>query len=123
MFSIPINKSAKESGNFARNDIALVRFEGGLPRGYSAARLPQQSRLCFSDFVVAAGFGLAVQPLPHQVIDTRGTGSLRKVRLKVKSVNYSAKEVYLDQSEQKGVCMNDSGGPAYETTMIKFSLF
>ncbi|MEN0058063.1 MAG: trypsin-like serine protease [Bdellovibrio sp.] len=90
-------------------DIALVRFQGSLPKGYTPAPL-------LTDFlslnegtdVTVAGYGLN-----WSWVVSRGSGILRFTSLQVEKLNFSTSELSLSQSAVHSVCSGDSGGPAY----------
>jgi len=89
-------------------DIALVRFAGGVPQGYQAAKfLPDPNLLQNGTVVTAVGYGVDNE-------HTRtGTGKLRSVNLQILNSRYSETELTLNQNSQLGVCHGDSGGPVY----------
>lgn len=89
-------------------DIAIVKFEGGLPKGYRAARLLKDASLIKDGVSV----GLAGYGHTNGVAKT-GSGTLRYVVVKIENAAFSATEVMLDQTKGKGACQGDSGGPAY----------
>lgn len=89
-------------------DIAIVKFEGGLPAGYHAARLLSDvSLLKDNTDVLLAGYGHS------DGIKKTGSGILRRVIIKIENAAFSPTEVLLDQTKGKGACQGDSGGPAY----------
>lgn len=100
-----------ENQNENWDDIALVKFEGGLPEGYQVARLLPQNKdsLRERQNVILAGFGM--------VDGVRATEakSLQKIELPVENLNFSKTEMLMGLAEGKAVCHGDSGGPAYAT--------
>lgn len=89
-------------------DIAIIKFEGGLPAGYRAARLlGDTSLLAAGTDVLLAGYGHS------DGVKKTGSGLLRRVVVKIEDAAFSATEVLLDQTKGKGACQGDSGGPAY----------
>ncbi|MDG0814888.1 S1 family peptidase [Bdellovibrio svalbardensis] len=97
------------------NDIALLKYPGSFPQGYRAARLlPNDSLLKPKLTVTLAGYGL------NDGITKATDNQLRKVDV-ILGQSFGDTEIILDQSNGKGACHGDSGGPAFVT--IKGSLF
>jgi secreted trypsin-like serine protease len=94
------------------NDIALVRFEGGLPAGYAAATLLEdRGDLRDGGDVTLAGYGITSG---NQSDNSHGkAGILRKVDTTIVKAQYGKSEVSLDQTKGHGACHGDSGGPAF----------
>jgi trypsin len=91
-------------------DIALLRFEGGLPEGYQLAQLlPKDQDLKAQQTVTLAGFGLT------DGVHKTETDQLLKVDIPILDPNYSRSEMMVDSGHGKGPCHGDSGGPAYVT--------
>ncbi len=89
-------------------DIALLRFEGGLPEGYQLARLlPKGQELKARQTVTLAGFGLT------DGVRNTETDKLLRVDIPIADPNYSRSEMLVDSGNGKGPCHGDSGGPAY----------
>ncbi len=89
-------------------DIAVIKFEGGLPAGYQPARLlSDASMLAKGKDALLAGYGVT------DGVKKTGSGSLLRVVTKIDNPVFSATEVSLDQTKGKGACQGDSGGPAY----------
>jgi secreted trypsin-like serine protease len=88
------------------NDLSLMKFTGDLPAGYQVAQFLADESVLVPDAVVTlAGYGL-----------TDGTNQtsdnlLRKVDVKIAEA-FGKTEIVLDQTEGKGACHGDSGGPA-----------
>lgn len=101
-----------DSGRVDQDDIALVRFEGGLPQGYApAALLPTGAQLQNGETVLLAGYGITE---PQSAAGAGGTaGVLRKVEVQILKANFGRTEVLLDQTHGTGACHGDSGGPAF----------
>ena len=112
------NESYDANSETDTHDIALVRFEGGLPTGYAkAAVLPSASVLKAQTVVTLAGYGVS------DGTTQEGSGVLRKVDTVIKNPAISKSEVELDQTKGKGACYGDSGGPAFVTTKNKLYLW
>lgn len=131
--------SQKEDKPFDRGDIALVKFQGELPEGFSAAEfLTDQSQLKLNSHVVVAGYGVSlveseeVTPKKNQKfqkmlksgevvcdgdqkmclrIRMSGDGLLRRGSAPISRL-YSS-EVVLNENNATGTCSGDSGGPAF----------
>jgi secreted trypsin-like serine protease len=99
-------------------DLALVRFAGGVPAGYTSAKfLPKPGLLKDGATVTAVGFGVTDD-------QTRvGTGTLRMANLKILRDDFSETEMTLNQSAGSGVCHGDSGGPVYMQLDGKYYLW
>lgn len=92
------------SGSGSNNDVALVRFSGGLAEGFIPAPIyPDSSRLRPGRPVIVAGFG-ATDP-------EGGGGGLRKVIRKVLGF-HARNEIRLGGGEGSA-CGGDSGGPGF----------
>ncbi|RYZ68461.1 MAG: trypsin-like serine protease [Proteobacteria bacterium] len=91
-------------------DIAVVRFAGGVPKGFRSVRfLPSRDLLKTDTLVTAVGYGTDDDQLPH------GTGTLRTTVLPILNSKFSQTELTLDQRKRIGVCHGDSGGPIFLT--------
>ena len=99
-------------------DIALVQFVGGLPEGFHPAKLlTDASQLKVDGEVLLAGYGL------NNGVNNTGSGILRSVSTKIKNPGFSRTEVLINQTEGRGACRGDSGGPAYITVNGEQLLF
>ncbi len=87
-------------------DLAVMTFAGGMPRGFSPALIAGNDILNDGDPVILAGFGLL------DGAKAVGSQNLNSVTVPVKKARYSKSEFTVDQSEGKGACHGDSGGPA-----------
>jgi hypothetical protein len=93
--------------NSDHQDIAIVRFEGGLPPGYEKANLLQDKALLKRGVEVhVAGYGVSAP----NAFETRGT--LRKAVAPVLIPNSTPGEFIIDITRE-GTCNGDSGGPAF----------
>lgn len=100
------------------SDIAVIRFEGGVPQGYTAASfLPNPTLLTNRAEVTVVGYGVNDE-------ETRtGAGVLRTTNVQILDSNYSQTELTIDQSQKSGVCHGDSGGPVYKQVNGKHYLW
>jgi secreted trypsin-like serine protease len=90
-----------------QHDIAVIRFKGLLPEGYSIATLLDPSvALTHGEGATLAGYGST------SATTEDGTPDLRKVDIQIDHLLGNT-EVVLDQSQGKGACWGDSGGPAF----------
>ena len=90
-------------------DIALLKFEGGVPASYKVApMLFDRGHIRTGMRTIVAGYGLSWTIGPKA-----GAGTLRTTDLEIDNANYSNTEAKLDQSVTRGICSGDSGGPAY----------
>jgi trypsin len=99
-----------------RNDLALIKFSGGLPQGAQIASLPsieekqlQSLSLNFS----AIGYGRNTGVESDDAMDSTGEGSLRYKKMSSENLDISSDIFRVDQYKNDGgVCFGDSGGPA-----------
>lgn len=98
----------RQTEDLNTGDIALVKFEGGLPEGYKSRKiLADISKLSDGQTVMLAGYG------NNDGAKGEGAGTLRYVETTIKQVAFSSSEILIEQSKGKGACHGDSGGPAY----------
>lgn len=91
------------------NDIGLVRLSVDAPEGFDPAAILTTSRTLVKDMqLTVAGYGV-VNESPRESATTLNYA-------KVPFVGLVEKYLILDQSDNKGVCVGDSGGPAYLET-------
>lgn len=108
--AVKINRNWKSQAGrgMDQGDIALVKFEGNLPKGYHAIPIQKNEReLKSGDSVVLAGYGIS------NAVTHSGAGKLRKTNVKILDSRPGATEMILDQTHGHGACHGDSGGPAY----------
>lgn len=109
------------------NDIALLKLEKPAPADFQLAKLPDVEtikQLTKGSKLTLAGFGITNAVIrkivqgkngKQQVVELpgRGTGSLRRVsNIVVQAVTADQKEIAFDQTNLRGACHGDSGGPA-----------
>lgn len=89
-------------------DVAVLRFLGTVPEGYSPAKiLASPEALVNDEKVLIAGFGWT------DGIKKTPTDVMRKTEVKIRDAAFSSTEVMFDQTEGTGACHGDSGGPAF----------
>lgn len=89
-------------------DLAVLKFSGGLPTGYKPVTfLNQANYLRNKTPITLAGFGV------NQSLTKQGLGVLRKTETTISSITYSQTEILSDQTQNRGSCNGDSGGPAF----------
>lgn len=99
------NQSSQDKNAF---DIGLVYFKGGLPKGYEkVSLLPSSYKFQDGQTVILAGFGITNGER------STGAGVLRSTEALIKNAHFSETEILIDQTNHKGACHGDSGGPAF----------
>lgn len=93
-------------------DIALLRFEGGLPQGYEGARLiPSDYELKDGEVILLSGYGKSQRgDVPGDRI-----GLLRKGLARVKDAHYARTEISIEANPKWGAqnAGGDSGSPVF----------
>lgn len=91
------------------HDLALIKFAGAMAPGYQLAKfLDDETLLKPGTKVTLAGYGL----IETDGVNTKSDDRLRKVDVEVVE-DFGKHEVLLDQTQGKGACHGDSGGPAF----------
>ncbi|KHD86973.1 MAG: trypsin [Bdellovibrio sp. ArHS] len=91
------------------HDLALVKFAGPMAAGYQLAKfLDDESLLTTGKKVTLAGYGL----IETDGVNTKSDNKLRKVDVEIVE-DFGKHEILLDQTQGKGACHGDSGGPAF----------
>lgn len=116
-------------GTGTNNDIGLVRFDGTAPDGFQLAKLAPASMartLRKGSLVTLSGFGVSSYKNDHATGQPVGAGDglLRQVGgIKVLNFTATGEEITLDQSQGRGACHGDSGGPAYLVDTVSKKTF
>ncbi len=89
-------------------DIALVELKEAIPTSYQPARLlPENAVLEKNQSVTLAGYGrVGSEP-------TAASGVLYRVNVQIQEPLWGSTEVLMNQTDGRGACHGDSGGPAY----------
>jgi hypothetical protein len=103
--------ATRQGQRFDTGDIALLRYKGTTPRGFIPLPLLKTQHLRILDqrrgaLTLLAGYGIS------DGVQKTGSGILRMASARVADAKFSRTEVRLDQTQGKGACHGDSGGPA-----------
>jgi len=91
-------------------DVGLIKFSGDLPPGFAPVPILKDDQyLKNGTEIIAAGYGRNKR---YSRGSEDGTGQLRQVKLNVTDIKFSDIE-FASSSWSKGICLGDSGGPAY----------
>lgn len=91
-------------------DIAVIHLRGTIPPGYAPATiLPPnlEAMIRPNDLFMTMGYGV------NNGVTKTGQGVLRIVPAKVFNPRFGKTELLLDQTQGKGTCHGDSGGPVF----------
>ena len=89
------------------NDVAIVTLEEAAPSGYVPVKmLTLDDDIHAGETLTLAGFGLTSA-------EGDDSGVLRKVDVKMTSVDKASEEIEFGDTPGKSACMGDSGGPAF----------
>lgn len=106
----------------ATNDLAIIKFEGGLPPGYAVRPLPAKDYdPTKAKELVFSGFGRTTDEDLEKQDRTVGTlryttgdiGRLKRTFSYAGLNDYSVSKTLIAEQPSNGVCTGDSGGPLY----------
>lgn len=113
------SKDVYKNEGYLENDIAILKFEGELPKGYKPVNYKiQDARMYLGQSVLVAGYGLVYDTADPRVyyhyLDN--LGKLFSTRL-IFDKEFPADPLYTttitaDQIDKTGMCRGDSGGAA-----------
>ncbi len=114
-----VRHEAFMNGRDTNNDIGLLGFQGQIPADFKLAHMASSQlarTLRAGTDVTLAGFGVSDYKKDNSTGQFVGSGDglLRQINgIKVLSLTTTGQEITLDQSQGRGACHGDSGGPAY----------
>lgn len=89
------------------HDVALIRFEGGIPEGFAPAKLPGAEESVLRPVnVTLTGFGTSS-------VNSGALNALQVLSAQVTQPFYNALEAYVQSRPGEGICSGDSGSPVY----------
>lgn len=104
---------------FVLNDLSLIRFKDAAPVGFQLAHMPdpdQFSNLQVGTKLTLEGYGVVsynLDPKTQKPVGD-GAGTLRQIDDRaIAQVTDDQSKIILNQTDNKGACHGDSGGPAY----------
>lgn len=104
-------------------DVAVILIDGDAPAEYVPAEiLEDRAPIVNGALVTLAGYG-DTKPYNEQKPDEEEPTILRKVESKIADAAFSDTEVSVDQTNGKGACHGDSGGPAFIKVGESLKLF
>lgn len=98
-----------DDGMFYWNDIAVIRFQGGIPSGYEPATVMEKRA---SEIAVQPGAKVVIAGYGITAAEADNSGQLRKTTMFVRMVTKNQSEVGLVNAGHSA-CQGDSGGPAF----------
>lgn len=111
-----------DKGSQVRNDIALIQMTEKIPPYFEMAKLPWSQKKIAAPHqrmkLKTYGFGVTSGVRENGKIDVRSAGVLRLVNLKFIDISPYEDAFYVDQTQGKGICSGDSGGPAFDNNNI-----
>ncbi|QDK45834.1 hypothetical protein DOM22_12075 [Bdellovibrio sp. ZAP7] len=107
-------------------DLALIKVRGDLAPGYEPINMPTETIRAKPGLdIIHIGFGQS-KSIANSPTDEKGWGILRTVKQKVlymyDIMEKNSQSFVVDQSNLKGICYGDSGGPAYTVSNGKYYL-
>lgn len=98
-----------------RNDIGLIQMNDAAPENFEPAILPWKSKKSIhrsKDFNVY-GFGVTSGIVRDGKLNTKTVGVMRTTSLTADRESEKSDVFYAKQTQGKGICSGDSGGPAF----------
>lgn len=113
VFAHPDYKYKEEEPS--HNDLALVQFAGGIPKGFLPAPLADEKISLLSlETLISVGFGVSVQPKNSDLWpNTDSAGKMRFAELEFIKLKVETNVLVVSLNNGKGFCYKDSGGSGY----------